>query len=61
MEHYSLLLESDEYATFIVDHFVYAAARGYNVLTDAGFSRAVADQFLFAEFLDETLVGECIA
>lgn len=53
MDQYSYLLSSPEYSTFIRDNAEYADVCGYNVSTKRGMTEAMADQFLFQEFLDE--------
>ena len=53
MDEYSRLLTSREYANFIKENADYAELMGYRVNTDRGLTEAMADQFLFQEFLDE--------
>ena len=54
MTDYSLLMTSDAYADFILDNAEYAKLMGYNVSTKRGLTEAMADQFLFEQFLQET-------
>ena len=56
MEQYSELLSSKEYGDFLREYAEYAELCGYNVRTLRGLAEAIADQFLFREFLNEQLV-----
>jgi len=47
-------MTSDAYADFILDNAEYAKLMGYNVSTKRGLTEAMADQFLFEQFLEET-------
>ena len=53
MDQYSELLSSIEYSDFIRDNAEYARLRGYDVASERGMTEAMADQFLFQEFLVE--------
>lgn len=53
MDEYSRLLTSQEYANFIKENAEYAETMGFNVATERGLTAAMADQFLFEEFLTE--------
>lgn len=53
MEQYSELLTSREYAEFLRENAEYAQFCGYNVSTSRGMTEAMADQFLFEQFMAE--------
>lgn len=57
MEDYSIMLTSDAYADFILENAEYAKLMGYNVATKRGLTEAMADQFLFDQFLAEETVA----
>ena len=53
VDQYTSLLTSREYANFISENREYAELCGYSVGTERGMTEAMADQFLFQQFLDE--------
>ena len=47
--------EQESYRQFLLDHKEYAEVIGYNLTKERGIREAMADRFLFKEFMAEEL------
>lgn len=45
--------EQEKYKSFLLDHKEYAEVIGYNLTKDRGIREAMADRFLYKNFLEE--------
>jgi hypothetical protein len=51
--------EQELYKQFLLDHVDYAVVIGYNLLSDRGIREAMADNFLYKNFLMEKECSYC--